>query len=155
MHIYIDSFSRSNLPLLSMFVILKNSLMWNKVFGFHIGNLHLDSLKSGVGLFIHLRVNWCHIWAGIPVRRIATWTANMTTPMKAVNQEVCALQVNWLAVEDVLVQLTAVVVDDGSWRLFKTGQKDFKRMLWGLVRSHYFKPIANCMRTVQCEDTWR
>ena len=53
---------------------------------------------------------------------------------------VCALKVNWLVVEDVLVQLTAVVIDDGGWRLFKTGQKDFKWMSWG---SHYFKLIAN------------
>ena len=74
--------------------------------------------------------------------------------MKAVNQEVRALEVNWLAVEDVLVQLTAVVIDDGGWRLFKMSQKDFKRMSWGLMRLHYFKPIANCVRTVQREDAW-
>jgi hypothetical protein len=60
-------------------------------------------------------------------------------------QKVRALEVDWVAVEDVLLQLTAVIVDDGGWRLFKTGQEDFKGVSWGLVRSHYFKPVANCM----------
>ena len=47
----------------------------------------------------------------------------MTTPVKAINKKVCVLEVDWVAVEDVLVQLTAVVVDDSGWRLFKMGQK--------------------------------
>jgi hypothetical protein len=41
-------------------------------------------------------------------------------------KNVCALELDWVAVEDVLVQLTAVVVDDSDWRLFKTGQKNFE-----------------------------
>ena len=78
----------------------------------------------------------------------------MTTPVKSINEKVGILKKGWLAVEDVLMELATVIVYYGRWRLLKTSEKDLKRVSWGLVGSHDFKPIAYRMWTVDCENTW-
>ena len=149
-YIYKDIFSTSNLALSSMFVILKNSFTWNKVFWLCVGNLSLDPLQTCVCLFIDLGVYCCYIWSCVLVQRIATRAPNTTMP---VNKKV--VKMGWLAVKDVLMELpTVIIYYYGSWRLLKASEKDLKRMLCGLVGSRDFKPVAYCMWAVDCENAW-
>ena len=66
----------------------------------------------------------------------------MTTPVKPINKKVGVLKMGWLAVKDVLIELATVIIYYGIWRLLKASEKGLKRVLWGLVGSHDFKPIA-------------
>ena len=65
----------------------------------------------------------------------------MTTPVKPINKKVGVLKMGWLVVKDVLIELATVIVYYGTWRV-----------LWALVGSHDFKPIAYCMWAVDCSQ---
>ena len=78
----------------------------------------------------------------------------MITPVKSINQKVGILKMGWLVVEDVLMEPVTVIVYYGRQRPLKMSEKDLKRVSWGLVGSHDFKPIAYRMWTVDCENTW-
>ena len=138
-YIYKDIFSTSNLALSSMFVILKNSFTWNKVFWLRVGNLSLDPLQTCVCLFIDLGVYCCYIWSCVLVQRIATRAPNMTMPVKPITKKVHVLKMGWLAVKDVLMELPTVIIYYGSWRLLKASEKDLKGCWvgsWDLVTSN-------------------
>ena len=76
----------------------------------------------------------------------------MTTPVKPINKKVGVLKMGWLEVKNILIELATVIIYYGTWRLLKASEKDLKGVLWGLMGSHDFKPIAYCMWAVDCSQ---
>ena len=72
-----------------------------------------------------------------------------------VNEEGCVLEMCWVSIKNVLMELAAVVVDDYLWWCLKTGQENFKWVLWRLVQSHHFKSTADSMGAIDGENARR
>ncbi|MGJ8945939.1 hypothetical protein AB9K17_23910, partial [Salmonella enterica subsp. enterica serovar Kentucky] len=52
-------------------------------------------------------------------RREVTRASNMPSPVKTVNEEGCVLEMRWVLIKNVLMELAAVVIDDYLWWCLK------------------------------------